>query len=216
MTARRAYHSPMRTDAADRTRAQILLAATSLFAERGFGRVTVADIASAAGCSAKTVFSSVGSKGEVLRQIAVAAVDASGHRATVAAAYSLPTTEAVVATLAHGTRVGNQEQFLATEVILKAMPVHDEAEQLWATMTFEYRRALADVAQHLVHLDPELERGPVADLFWFCFGPTAWRTLVVENGMDWGDAEQILKDAAHGTLWPTDRGVRPRMHRARP
>lgn len=209
MTARRPYHSPLRTESADRTRSRIVEHATELFATRGYGRVTVADIATAAGISSKTVFSSLGSKSEVLRQIADGAVGASGHRRTVAEALALDTADDVVSVLAHGTRIGNQTQFRGTEVLLKAMPVHEEAEQLWRAMTGEYRSALADIAAHLISLDPALTNLRVEDLLWFCFGPTAWRTLVVEGGFDWDRAEVTLANAARGALWPSATTVSP-------
>ncbi len=51
MATKRAYASPLRQQAAARTREQILVCAAELFAYRGYGRVTVADIAAAAGVS---------------------------------------------------------------------------------------------------------------------------------------------------------------------
>ena len=47
---------------AQQTRAEILRAARRLFAERGYARTTVRDIAEAAGVSAQTVYDSIGSK----------------------------------------------------------------------------------------------------------------------------------------------------------
>src|SRR5215212_814751 len=47
---------------AQQTRAEILGAARRLFAERGYARTSVRDIAQAAGVSAQTVYDSVGSK----------------------------------------------------------------------------------------------------------------------------------------------------------
>ncbi|MFD7478559.1 TetR/AcrR family transcriptional regulator [Streptomyces sp. NPDC059837] len=65
---RRPYVSPLREQGATRTRELILRHATELFAERGYGRVTVAGIASAAGVASKAVFSSVGSKNDILNR----------------------------------------------------------------------------------------------------------------------------------------------------
>ena len=44
------------------TRDEILGAARRLFAERGYGRTTIRDVAEAAGVSAQTVYDSIGSK----------------------------------------------------------------------------------------------------------------------------------------------------------
>jgi AcrR family transcriptional regulator len=54
--------SQTRERQAQQTREHILLAARQLFAERGYARTTVRDVARAAGVSAQTVYDSVGSK----------------------------------------------------------------------------------------------------------------------------------------------------------
>jgi len=77
MPTKRAYASPLREKAAAQTREAILRAATELFGRRGYGLVTVADIAAAAGVSPKTVFASVGSKREIMDRIIDAGVAAS-------------------------------------------------------------------------------------------------------------------------------------------
>lgn len=65
---RRDYHSPLRRDRAEQTRAAVLDAATRLFTERGWAATGVRDIARAAGVSVETVYASVGTKTEVLEQ----------------------------------------------------------------------------------------------------------------------------------------------------
>lgn len=59
---RRRYHSPLREAQAEATRERILDAGLTLFAERGYPATTVTQIAAAAGVSAETIYSSVGSK----------------------------------------------------------------------------------------------------------------------------------------------------------
>lgn len=51
-----------RAQQAEETRAEILRAARVLFAERGYAKTTVRDVAAAAGVSAQTVYDSIGSK----------------------------------------------------------------------------------------------------------------------------------------------------------
>lgn len=65
MARTRTYSSPHRVLAAAQTRSWIIEHAGVLFAERGYGRVTIADIAAAARVAAKTVFASAGSKADV-------------------------------------------------------------------------------------------------------------------------------------------------------
>ncbi|MFJ7949264.1 TetR/AcrR family transcriptional regulator [Streptomyces sp. NPDC096354] len=202
MSSKRAYVSPLREQAAAQTRALILQRAAELFADRGYGRVTVADIAAAAGVASKTVFASVGSKGDILDRIVGQGVVASGYEQAMRQVLALRTPEAVLEALARGTRVGNEGQFTVHEAIRKALPVHEDGEVLWERATAAYRDALRTAARHLHTLTPP-PSCPVeetADLLWFWFGPTGWRTLVVENGWSWDRAEVFLRRTAAATL----------------
>ncbi|MFB8754468.1 TetR/AcrR family transcriptional regulator [Streptomyces nigra] len=204
MSPKRPYVSPLRAEGAARTRDLILSQATALFAERGYGRVAVADIASAAGVAPKTVFASVGSKGDILYRIVDEGVKASGYREAMDEVLALRTPEAVLAALARGTRVGNESQFAVHEAIRKALPVHEDGEALWERATAAYRDALRAVAGHLHTLEtpPTCSQGETADLLWCWFGPLGWRALVVESGWTWDRAEQILHRTAVRTLLP--------------
>src|SRR5687768_10648820 len=62
---------------ADATRAEILATARRLFAERGFGATSVADIAREAGVAVPTVYKSAGGKQAILQAL-VDAVDEEG------------------------------------------------------------------------------------------------------------------------------------------
>ncbi|MER5687506.1 helix-turn-helix domain-containing protein [Streptomyces sp. NPDC002205] len=202
MSSKRAYISPLREQAAAQTRALILQRAAELFADRGYGRVTVADIASAAGVAPKTVFASVGSKGDILDRIVGQGVVASGYEQAMRQILALRTPEAVLEALARGTRAGNEGQFTVHEAIRKALPVHEHGEVLWERATAAYRDALRAAARHLHTLTPppSYPVGETADLLWFWFGPTGWRTLVVENGWSWDRAEDFLRRTAVTTL----------------
>ncbi|MGW4675055.1 TetR/AcrR family transcriptional regulator [Streptomyces sp. NPDC004324] len=204
MPSKRPYVSPLREQAAARTRAVILRCAAELFAGRGYGRVTVADIAAAAGVAAKTVFASVGSKSDILDRIVDQGVADSGYEQAMRQVLSLRTPGEVLGALARGTRLGNEEQFTVHEAILKALPVHENGEALWERATADYRLALDDAARHLHTLDPPppVPVDETAGLLWFWFGPTGWRTLVVENGWSWDRAEDVVRRIAVATLCP--------------
>ncbi|MEU0288172.1 TetR/AcrR family transcriptional regulator [Streptomyces sp. NPDC006147] len=202
MATKRAYASPLRQQAAARTREQVLRCAAGLFAGRGYGRVTVADIAAAAGVSPKTVFASVGSKSDILDRIVDQGVTASGHEEAVCRLLGLSDPRDLLRELAAATRLGNEGQFVVHEAIRKALPAHEQAEELWERATGEYRRALGAVARHLDTLTPRppTSAEETADLLWFWFGPSGWRTLVVENGWSWERAERFLCRTATATL----------------
>ncbi|MGA5818893.1 TetR/AcrR family transcriptional regulator [Kitasatospora sp. NPDC094028] len=200
-TPKRSYVSPRREQAAAQTRAQILQAATRLFAERGYGRVTVADIAAEAGVSSKAVFASAGSKGDILNEIVDTAVRASGEEETMRAVLAERRPEAALRALARGTRAGNERMFTVHEAIHKALPSHEDGEALWERATADYRAALREAARHL-HVVAALEGSEeeTADLLWFWFGPGGWRTLIAENGWSWDRAEAFLLRTALATL----------------
>jgi AcrR family transcriptional regulator len=65
---KRRYDSNRRQAQAAETRAAIVRAARDLFVERGYGRTTVADIATAVGVSVETIYASVGPKPELLHR----------------------------------------------------------------------------------------------------------------------------------------------------
>lgn len=65
------YHSPLRARQAAETRAAIVAAAIELFGERGWAAATVPTIASKAGIAVDTIYSTFGSKSDLL----MAAVD---------------------------------------------------------------------------------------------------------------------------------------------
>jgi AcrR family transcriptional regulator len=64
---KRAYSSPVRTEAADETRARILAAANALFSRRGIDAVTIAEIAGKSGVAGSTVYAIFKSKEGILR-----------------------------------------------------------------------------------------------------------------------------------------------------
>ncbi|MFF3609813.1 TetR/AcrR family transcriptional regulator [Streptomyces sp. NPDC002463] len=207
MSTKRSYVSPRREQAAAQTRELILRSAIDLFAERGYGRVTVADIASGADVSPKTVFASVGSKGDILNEIVDAAVRASGHERAMRSVLAARDPESALEALARGTRAGNESQFAVHEAIRKALPSHEDGEALWGRATAEYRAALREAARHLHALAPlPYTREETADLLWYWFGPTGWRTLVAESGWTWDRAESFLARTAIATLTPGERG----------
>ncbi|MER5208234.1 helix-turn-helix domain-containing protein [Streptomyces sp. NPDC002825] len=201
MPTKRKYVSPRREEAAAQTRALILRSATRLFAERGYGRVTVADIAAEAGVSSKAVFASAGSKGDILNEIVDTAVRASGDEETMRAVLAERDLESVLGALAHGTRRGNEGLFTVHEAIHKALPSHEDGEALWERATADYRTALRATARHLRTVAaPAFGEEETADLLWFWFGPSGWRTLVAENGWPWDRAEAFLLRTALATL----------------
>ncbi len=193
----RPYHSPRRAQDAAGTRRDILSAAAELFSANGYARVTVADIAKRAGVAPQTVYSSAGSKSEILHKVVSESIARSEASATVAAIRQTDGLATALTLLAKGTRLANEGEQQVIEVLFAAFPVHEDGSALWEQSTGGYRQALAEVAEHLRDnglLAMDVERA--TDVLWFCFGFTAWRTLVRECGWSWDDAERWLAEQA--------------------
>jgi AcrR family transcriptional regulator len=204
VSTKRLYVSPLREQSAARTRGEILRHATELFAERGYGRVTVRDIAQAAGVAPKTVFASVGSKSDILDRIVEQGVADSGYAESMRSLLSTTSPDAALRALAAGTRAGNESQLTVHEAIFKALPVHENGEALWQRATADYRAALHAAAGHLHGFEhpPAYSVAETADLLWYWFGPSGWRNLVIESGWSWDRAQQVLYQAALAGLYP--------------
>src|SRR6478609_7994935 len=69
VNAKRRYDSPRRREQAQTTQREILRAAEQLFAEQGYAATSVAQVASAAGVSLKTVYLAFENKAGVLRAL---------------------------------------------------------------------------------------------------------------------------------------------------
>lgn len=65
----RSYRSPVRADAARRTRGLVVDAARKLFLDQGYGSTSVAQIARVAGVSGQTVYNVFGTKADLLKQV---------------------------------------------------------------------------------------------------------------------------------------------------
>ena len=71
---RRPYRAPRRLEQAAATRRAVLAAARQLFAEQGYRKTSVADVARRAGVNADTIYAAVGRKPMLLRQLVETAI----------------------------------------------------------------------------------------------------------------------------------------------
>ncbi|NJQ08069.1 TetR/AcrR family transcriptional regulator [Streptomyces lonarensis] len=199
----RVYRSKLREDNADRTRRQILDAARDLFVPRGYARVTVADIAAAAGVAVKTVYASVGTKPEILHRLIAADVADSRAEESVAAARDADDLPAALSAVAGAVRRNTERFTPSIDLLLSASAGDDRAREVWGYVLERYREALREVARHLVSARltaPHLDTDAVADRLWLCFGLSSWRVLVGECGWGYDAAEELLTRQALSLL----------------
>jgi hypothetical protein len=74
------------------------------------------------------------------------------------------------------------------------------------------REALDTLAQPLEGLDAlePSDRGRAADVFWYLFGWKSWRTLIIDLGWSWDNAEQWLAQrGVEKLLKPKSEGRKP-------
>jgi AcrR family transcriptional regulator len=205
---RASYNSPRRQQAAAATREAIVEAAQELFACQGYARTTVAQIAEAARVAANTVYTSVGGKPQLLAAITEGGTGDPGVAETLTAVGQATDPAEVIRLTAAGTRRVNERRAQAVAVLLDSAQADSAAAEMLRVAVRYYRDALATVARRLEDLGavqpPGLNRA--ADIFWYLFGWTSWRTLVADLGWSWDDAEQ----------WLAQRGVEALLAPAHP
>ena len=191
---RASYHSPRRQQAAAATREAIIEAALKLFACQGYARTTVAQIAEAARVAANTVYTSVGGKPQLLAAITQSGTDDPDVAETLTAVARTSDPAEVIRLTAIGTRRVNERRAKAVAVLLDSAQADPAAAEMLQVTVRYYRETLGTLAGRLEDLGavqpPDLNRA--ADVFWYLFGWTSWRTLITDLGWSWDAAEQWL------------------------
>ena len=140
-TPRRNYHSPVRAEAARRTRRVIAAAAAELFVDKGYTATSLRDVAEIAGVARPTVTAAFGSKPALLRQALGEAL--AGHDEPVAVAqrpWFTPVWEATNPAGVLEARAGvcvvmNERVARVFEMVHQAAGGSREIAELWSTVT---------------------------------------------------------------------------------
>ncbi|WP_446047669.1 TetR/AcrR family transcriptional regulator [Streptomyces olivaceus] len=193
----RPYNSPRRTQHANQTRQDILSTARDLFVTHGYGLVTMSDIARVAGVAVKTVYTSVGTKSEVLHELLIGDVEESRNSGTHDEIQNAPDLRSAVTAIAAVVRADTERYSDSINLLHSAMASDDGARRIGERIVSAYRGDLRKRAERLIAADmtaPSLDVNAVSDRLWFCFGLNAWRTLVGDCGWSFADAEGWLSD----------------------
>lgn len=198
----RGYTSPLREEAAARTRERVLRAAAELFAEGGYARTSVAAIARAAGVAVNTVYTSVGGKSALLLAMVDDGVADEAVRATTAALTSATSAAEVLRLLAQGTSVTRDRRELTLSVLLDNRDAHPDVAEAARVAEAEVRARFAEAADRMLELGglrAGVGREELRRALWFYFGFPAWRVVRAE-GLSWGDGAAWLCGQASDSL----------------
>jgi AcrR family transcriptional regulator len=183
----RTYRSPLREEAARRTREAVVAAAMEVFVEGGYAGATIEQIAARAGVSRPTVFG-VGNKAQLFalaRQRAatggrVTANDEGFQQILAIADAGRLLEEFAAFTAAISQRLGplqlELEHAAGTDPELAQLQESSQQELL------ECARGIVTAVAGTGSLRPDITREAAADVLWLQIQPTNYRRLVDERG----------------------------------
>jgi AcrR family transcriptional regulator len=189
----------LRKQYAEETRKSILRAARRLFAERGYVKTRVEDIAALAGVAEVTVYTSAGGKSGILQAL-VDIWTTSPIRSAAAESIQLSQEPLQIMAIAGRTVRSMREEFADIIYAVQDAALYDDAVALSLKVaTQRYRGSCLMVAEKLESLDAlrsDLSVTRARDVLWFYFGYWSLFTLHNENKWPYADAERWLIDAA--------------------
>jgi AcrR family transcriptional regulator len=200
---KRPYRSTRRREQAGETRRRIIRAAHDLFVSQGYGRTTIAEVASAAGVAVETVYAAFRNKHTLLRQVWYATfrgdeqdirlLDRPEIRAVLA--------EPDLATRLRAHAVALTPVFRRITPLLRALQGATTSEPAAAAMLAEFDQRRLDAAGHYARAAAatgQLDVGEqeCSDLLAATMEGALWYRLVEERGWSEERFAHLL-----GTMW---------------
>ena len=185
--SQRSYRSPLREEAAQRTRAIVLDAAARVFVEQGFAGATIDQIAARAGVSRPTVFG-VGNKAQLFALAsggAGAGRQLPGGEERFQEILAIGDPRELLDRFAAFTAADSRRLGPLQFVLEQAATTDSELAQLLESSQQELLRYARGVVAALAAagaLRPGLSRGVAADVLWLQIQPTQYRRLVGDRG----------------------------------
>jgi AcrR family transcriptional regulator len=210
----RRYVSPLRRDAAARTRQAVLDAARELFIARGYTATTVEEIAGRAGVSKPTVFAAAGSKQAILKQLRDIALAGDDEPVPVAQrpwyreALAEPDPRRALRLYARNATAMHRRSADMHEVLRAAATSDKDLHNLWRASEDERRGGATIVIDALLHKSPlktGLDRAAAidivwiltaSDIFWRLVRTRRWTNTQYESWLGDTLCEQLLPPAA--------------------
>ena len=181
----RPYVSDVRSQAAEATRARILQASKTLFADRGIDRVTVEQIAKKAGVSASTVFALYKSKAGILRELIRSALF--GQRFQVALARLEGETDpirliALTANVARAIYEAESSQLGLIRGVSAFSPALGKLEKEFENLRFQMQKERVKLLFAQSKQRKELTLHEARRIMWMYTSRDVYRLLVHEGG----------------------------------
>lgn len=204
---RRRYDARLRSERASGTRQRILDEARKLFTARGVDKVTISDIASAAGVSTPTLYALFQSKTGVLRAVVERSFFGARYAEIAKQAGSARDVEEVLRMTASISRVildtereeiGLMRGVAALSPDLKAIETELEA------VRFRLQEARARLLVERAPVARQLGLARVRDILWMYTGRDVYRMLVLERGWSSDEYESWLADTLITALMGRD------------
>ena len=195
-TGRRSYHSPVRADAARRTRQAIVAAAGELFLERGYTAASLREVAELAGVARPTVAAAFGSKPALLRQVVDEALAGDDEPVPVAQRpWFAPVFEAtrpvdVLEAYAGICTLVATRAARVFEIVHRAAGESPEIAELWTTLARNRRTGAEMIIKRAAETGPirtDIPRDHVVDGLWTLNDPATYTNLVLDRG--WSDQD---------------------------
>jgi AcrR family transcriptional regulator len=188
---KRRYEAPRRAERAAATRSAVLAAARELFVARGYPKTAVSDIAALAGVSVDTVYSSVGRKPVLLRELVETSLSGqdravpAAERDYVVRVRAAPTAAEKIALYAEAI-TSIHRRLAPVFLALRDAAVGDQdCAALWREIAERRARNMLDFAADLRAaggLREDLTDRQVADIVWSTNAVEYWVLLVHERG----------------------------------
>lgn len=210
-TVKRAYRSRLRQTQARATRWAIIQAAARLFCEQGYSTTSIDGIATAAGVSRATVFTSVGGKPLLLKLAYDVAIVGDDEPVALP---ERPRSRAIRAE-PHPRRYLALYAELVTEMGARLAPISEafrgaaaadrQVRAMWQEEQQQRARGAANVAQDVMRRGPlreGLDVSTAADLVWVLNDPGLYFALVHQSGWAPARFQAWLADTLQRQLLP--------------
>jgi AcrR family transcriptional regulator len=188
---KRGYRSERRAAQSDRTRREVVAAASRLFVEHGYGGTTMDAVAETAGVSRKTVFTAVGGKADLLKTALDWAVTGDDRpvplvdRPEMRLLLDQRDAAAVLTGWAAMLTEIDARTAALFHVLETAAGVDDTAQALYDESQQRRHRGAADIVSRLIDhgaLKPGLSREDAVDIAWLAGDPILFTRLVGSRG----------------------------------